>query len=384
MARRGHRVLSGATKAKIAASLRGNKNAFRGGPKKQRLTQRQKVANINARTKANKANLSDAQIRQRSAVAKRLRARARAEEAGIQPAHSKPIPTPDTITQRDSKLRADASRVRGSIAKIETHSSGVDNHTASKEQKAAARLASGKGQYAQGFLTASQKAEVQRLQREGKHNAAGAVAHNAKNQSQGRIAQHVAALNSGKGNFNNNNQKLIDVNNKGIAKRNEEIGRLLKSGSSNESHLQNLLDEVGALHAANKDLASASPTDVRRNRIPKANRAKPSTDPLTKATSKPRTFPKASPDSVKNAYKKVAKRNQEFVPLTQVRQHLGGSRSEQDATIAAMHRAGGLHLSPESSNKRHDAAYSSGAIKIGKNVNHLVAMEEVFQPHELK
>lgn len=73
--------LSAATKLKIARSLKGNKNAFRGGPKKSGLSTRQKIANINAATKAKKANLSSDQIARRQAVAKRLRAQARREEA---------------------------------------------------------------------------------------------------------------------------------------------------------------------------------------------------------------------------------------------------------------------------------------------------------------
>lgn len=72
--------LSAVTKLKIARSLKGNKNAFKGGPK-ARLSTRQKIANINAATKAKKANLSTDQIARRQAVAKRLRAQARREEA---------------------------------------------------------------------------------------------------------------------------------------------------------------------------------------------------------------------------------------------------------------------------------------------------------------
>lgn len=72
--------LSAVTKLKIARSLKGNKNAFKGGPK-ARLSTRQKIANINAATKAKKANLSSDQIARRQAVAKRLRAQARREEA---------------------------------------------------------------------------------------------------------------------------------------------------------------------------------------------------------------------------------------------------------------------------------------------------------------
>lgn len=72
--------VSAATKLKIARSLKGNKNAFKGGPKK-RLTTREKIANINAATKGKKMNLSSDQVARRQAVAKRLRAQARREEA---------------------------------------------------------------------------------------------------------------------------------------------------------------------------------------------------------------------------------------------------------------------------------------------------------------
>lgn len=74
------KALSAATKLKIARSLKGNKNAFKGGPK-AKLTTRQKIANINAAAKANKAKLSSDQIARRQSVAKRLRAQARREEA---------------------------------------------------------------------------------------------------------------------------------------------------------------------------------------------------------------------------------------------------------------------------------------------------------------
>lgn len=66
------------TRLKIAASLKGNKNAYKGGPKKK-LTAREKVANINARK--NSANLSTEQRLRREKVAKRLRAEARKEES---------------------------------------------------------------------------------------------------------------------------------------------------------------------------------------------------------------------------------------------------------------------------------------------------------------
>lgn len=131
MARGGHRKLSVTTKLKIAASLKGNKNAYRGGPKK-RLTTRQQVANINARSKANKAKLSDAQLRQRQSVAKRLRARARSEEAGISPNHTKAIPSPAAEDKSPKSLESKA-RVHGAV-----------NRATVKKDPASAPIASGR------------------------------------------------------------------------------------------------------------------------------------------------------------------------------------------------------------------------------------------------
>jgi hypothetical protein len=113
----GRRILSAATKAKISASLKGNKNAYSGGPKKVRkpLTARQKVANINAASKKKKMTLSPDAIERRRKVAQRLRTVARAEEAGIKPAHSKPIPKvkgPDPSDLDGPEIRV---RVKGKL-----------------------------------------------------------------------------------------------------------------------------------------------------------------------------------------------------------------------------------------------------------------------------
>jgi hypothetical protein len=78
--RRMARKVSASTKLKISQALRGNKNAFSGGSKRK-LSTREKIANINAKAKAKKANLSSDQIARRQSVAKRLRAQARREEA---------------------------------------------------------------------------------------------------------------------------------------------------------------------------------------------------------------------------------------------------------------------------------------------------------------
>lgn len=108
------RVPTAATRAKISASLKGNKNAFQGGPKRK-LTAREKVANINSRAAAKKMNLSDEQLVRRRKVAQRLRVQARKEEAG-QSSRSTPLPTPDRPspqqTARDTEARA---RAKGSI-----------------------------------------------------------------------------------------------------------------------------------------------------------------------------------------------------------------------------------------------------------------------------
>lgn len=105
--------LSAATKLKIARSLKGNKNAFKGGSK-ARLSTRQKIANINASTKAKKANLSSDQIARRQSVAKRLRAQARREEAlgGGNPAEMK--------TNVDAMKEALAKSDRLAAGSIET------------------------------------------------------------------------------------------------------------------------------------------------------------------------------------------------------------------------------------------------------------------------
>lgn len=115
---RGH-VPSAATKAKISLSLKGNKNAFRGGPKRK-LTAREKVANINARTTVNKARLSDEQLVRRRKVAQRLRVQARKDEAG-QSSHSTPLPTPahpapkQVIEDRETKAVAKGSVPAGNM-----------------------------------------------------------------------------------------------------------------------------------------------------------------------------------------------------------------------------------------------------------------------------
>ena len=112
---RGH-VPSAATKAKISASLKGNKNAFRGGPKKP-LTTRDKVANINAAAKRKQFNLTPEQLERRRKVAQRLRGIARKEEAGIVPARSKSIPKPngpDPVHAQDDAI--EKANIRGSLA----------------------------------------------------------------------------------------------------------------------------------------------------------------------------------------------------------------------------------------------------------------------------
>jgi hypothetical protein len=116
----GRRILSAATKAKISASLKGNKNAYSGGPKKvskprKPLTARQKVANINAAAKKKKMTLSPDAIERRRKVAQRLRTVARQEEAGISPAHSKPIPKPNRPDPSDPEREEIQVRIKGKL-----------------------------------------------------------------------------------------------------------------------------------------------------------------------------------------------------------------------------------------------------------------------------
>lgn len=112
------RVLSASTKAKISQSLKGNKNAFTGGPQvRQKLSTRQKVANINASTKNKGSVLTSDQMARRRAVAQRLRGVARKEEsAGINPAHSTPIPKPNGPDPKDSKGAEIRARGKGKLA----------------------------------------------------------------------------------------------------------------------------------------------------------------------------------------------------------------------------------------------------------------------------
>lgn len=106
------KAVSAATRLKISRALRGNKNAFSGGSKKK-LSTRDKIANINAATKAKKANLSSDQIARRQSVAKRLRAQARREEAlggGV----------PEVLkTNEQAKAEAGVTRSRASSGSIE-------------------------------------------------------------------------------------------------------------------------------------------------------------------------------------------------------------------------------------------------------------------------
>lgn len=289
--RGGHRVVSAATKAKISASLRGNKNAFRGGPR-QKLSSRQKVANINARTKANRLNLSDAQLKQRAAVAKRLRARARAEEANGNPLNSKGIPTPSTIENRDTKVRDKVANAKKSVPKLEQKSAGIDSQTATREQKAAAKLASGKGSWVNGYLTPSQRKHIDGLTKAGKHDEAANTTHKALTESKTRIRAQAKAIKAqnGGGNFSkkenthsSNNtavmrRRVTEINNEKIAQHEKQLKLTTDVGI--RRHLES---EIAKLQSHNADIAKMGKR--------RADRSKPSTDPLTKATSKPKPLP---------------------------------------------------------------------------------------------
>jgi len=230
-----------ATKAKIAASLRGNKNAFRGGPKK-RLSNREKVANINARTKANKLNLSDAQLRQRAAVAKRLRARARAEEAGIKPNHAKPIPTTTTIAKRNVEVKENVAIAKHKIAPVETKKAG-GNSQSETESRARSKLT----------------------------------------EAQTRL--RVAKTNNGEGNFNKTQNKSL----RSQVEVRADITALEKqlSVAKQRNARASASQIIGKLNKLDREMAQ-----IRAAGQPsKADRSKSSTDPLTKRTSRPRSLP---------------------------------------------------------------------------------------------
>jgi hypothetical protein len=322
--RGGHRVASAATKAKIAASLRGNKNAFRGGPKK-RLTSREKVANINARTKANKVNLSDAQLRQRAAVAKRLRSRARAEEAGIKPDHSKPIPTPNTIAKRNVEVKENASLAKNKIAKVD---------------RSFTRNGTGKQQ---GNSTTSKKAARTR-------GTMSAMSMGHSNAVQKRIAQA-------------NRNGLINANQRDLAVRE------LKSRMQGRIK-RNTEKRIAVMNAGKT-----------------ANRSKPSTDPLTKATSKPKSLPKANgttESQIRRAYDSILKetgrgaKGRDIVGLVELRPKLSHiPRGEQDRALKALSMGQELHIFPEDNRKALRQVDHDASIHIGGEANHIIAFAKV-------
>jgi hypothetical protein len=416
MARGGHRTVSLATKAKIAASLRGNKNAYRGGPKKRtsgnKLTARQKVANINARTNQKKLQLNDAQIKQRQAVAKRLRARARAEEAGIKPEHSKPIPSPTTVTKEDSKIRADTARAHGSIAKAETSSAGKNSRVVNPEEMAATAAKNARNYVTMHGTDGARKKYQQLASRK---NPGRQVRTDMLALDKAISETHAARANDRRGGMSTNqtikrdqvqNQKIADAASKRVAKANNGGGNFAKSENKptpRQSSRQEIedairgLDEVidsknkqylranakgnkkGSDQLKNELLSlTSSKNDLfkKLNPTKRADRSDPAKqdDPLAKHKAGMKLG--SDETSVRNAYNKVATRRQEFVPLFKVRPHLGGSKNEQDATIVAMHRAGKLHLSPESSTERNSKNYVDSSILVGREVSHLIAFDD--------
>jgi hypothetical protein len=115
------RVVSMATRIKISRSLKGNRNAYRGGPK-AKLTARQKVANINSAITKKKGTLSQAQLENRRKAAQRLRAAARREEAGIKPnaPSTKPLPTPASV-KSDPDVQEARDRAKGKLPTVPNH-----------------------------------------------------------------------------------------------------------------------------------------------------------------------------------------------------------------------------------------------------------------------
>jgi hypothetical protein len=312
MARGGHRVLSAGTKAKISASLRGNKNAYRGGPKK-RLTSREKVANINARTKQNKVNLSDAQIRQRSAVAKRLRARARIEEANGNPLNSKGIPKPSTIEKRDVEVKENVARAKNKVPGLEqkfTRNGTGKQQASSTTAKRAARARTPLSATSMGHMNAVQQ-RLNGAEKSGRISSSQNKAARAElsNRVQTRVsrdtAKRVAAMKNGDSNFTRTTKpgatvgktrnsaamkaRVIDMNNEQIAGLNNQIVAIEKSIQSGAVSRQRgqaeqlqLSDKIKNLHQHNADIAQMG----KRNKADRTANSKDA-DPRVKSTAKP-------------------------------------------------------------------------------------------------
>lgn len=201
------RSLSAATRLKISRSLKGNKNAFSGGPKKK-LSTRDKIANINAATKAKKANLSSDQIARRQSVAKRLRAQARREEAlggGV----------PEVLkTNEQAKAESGVTRSRGSSGSIEKVKERARQTARENNQRREAETAKQRGREASApraakqNLNAPQKPAEQhkaalspaqrRRQQRSKFEADQAKARQADIKKFGDQAKNVTDMNSGK------------------------------------------------------------------------------------------------------------------------------------------------------------------------------------------
>jgi hypothetical protein len=359
MARGGHRVLSAGTKAKISASLRGNKNAYRGGPKK-RLTSREKVANINARTKQNKVNLSDAQIRQRSAVAKRLRARARIEEANGNPLNSKGIPKPSTIEKRDVEVKENVARAKNKVPGLEQKftRNGTGKQQASSTTAARAAKARGQnGAMTMGHYNATRQRLIGaeksgRISSEQRKNAVGELNNRINARISRNTAKRIAEMQNGKGSFS----KKETVNPDSGLTRSQELA---------EAALTRKLD---------KKLADRTPNSK-------------DVDPRVKSTAKPRPLPKASgtpEESVRRAYNQILKdsgrgaKGNDMVGLVELRPMLGHmSRAEQDATLKSMSRGRILDIWQEDNRKALTQPDHDAALRLGGEDNHLISFRGV-------
>jgi hypothetical protein len=411
MARGGHRVASAATKAKISASLRGNKNAYRGGPKK-RLTAREKVANINARTKANKVNLSDAQIRQRSAVAKRLRARARIEEANGNPLNSKGIPKPSTIEKRDVEVKENVNRAKNKVPGLEQKFTRNGRGKQQANSTTAARAAKARGQ--NGAMTMGHLTAVDRRISNARANnritvdQAVQARQEVRRRMQERVsrdtAKRVAAMNNGDSNFTRTTKpgatigktrnsaamkaRVTEMNNEQIAGLNSQIvaiERSIQSGAVSRQRGQaeqlQLSDKIKNLRQHNADIAQLG----KRKKADRTANSK-DVDPRVKSTAKPRPLPKASgtpEESVRRAYNKLVSEPEGFVRLSKLKPMLRGSAEEQNNTLLSMTRSGMVHLVQQANTKGLTPDDHFHAIKIGSESKHLIAIEDVYSPKPL-
>jgi hypothetical protein len=81
-------------------------------------------------------------------------------------------------------------------------------------------------------------------------------------------------------------------------------------------------------------------------------------------------------DRIRAAYRKLARSPRDWVGLVDLRPMLNGaSRSDVDAVLKQLSKAGQAHLAPESNRKTLTTADHDAAIRLGGEDNHLISIE---------